>query len=318
MVQPALTGSTVAAVTATFQKLLGKNDLDPNANFFDIGGTPQISVELFEQLSEKQHLKLSPLLIYAAPTIAQVSMLLEQNALARIPALLLLRKGKGERKIYIAHGLGGSVMELFELAKRLPPDATIYGLQARGSDGFEAPCESIEESADFFLDAISRHQANGPYSLIGYSLGGLITLEMARRIEARKGELCSHILIDSYLHPSHLAATQKVRLFARRAKRRLTGGNIATQPPDWQRTAAMQRLRETSERALRRYLPMPYSNDVKFIRAEKLTDFPADPRAAWKGIIRGLEVETVRGDHLELLSTHVDSLATALSRYLQF
>ena len=50
--------------------------------------------------------------------------------------------------------------------------------------------------------------------------------------------------------------------------------------------------------------------------AEILTDFPDDPTAVWGNLADKLEVDTVPGDHLGIVGTHFESLASVVSRYL--
>jgi thioesterase domain-containing protein len=56
---------------------------------------------------------------------------------------------------------------------------------------------------------------------------------------------------------------------------------------------------------------------VKFVRAAISTDFPQDPAAAWSKFLSSIEIETVPGDHLEIMTTHFELLASVLSRYVR-
>jgi thioesterase domain-containing protein len=44
--------------------------------------------------------------------------------------------------------------------------------------------------------------------------------------------------------------------------------------------------------------------------------FPNDPAAIWGPLAAGIEVETIAGDHLNIVTTHSEALAAALTRYL--
>jgi hypothetical protein len=79
----------------------------------------------------------------------------------------------------------------------------------------------------------------------------------------------------------------------------------------------MQRARECAYLALTRYQPKFYPGKINFIRAEIPTDFPADLAAIWAHLAAQFEVATVPGDDLGIMSTHFESLASALSRYVQ-
>jgi len=79
---------------------------------------------------------------------------------------------------------------------------------------------------------------------------------------------------------------------------------------------AMQRVRDSAYLALSRYQPRFYGGAIKFVRAQVSTDFPDDPAAVWANLANQFEVETVPGDHLEIITTHFAQLACVLSRFV--
>ena len=79
----------------------------------------------------------------------------------------------------------------------------------------------------------------------------------------------------------------------------------------------MLRVRQSAYLALTRYRPRFYSGKIRFVRAAIPTAFPADPAAVWAHLAAGFEVETVPGEHLEIVTTHYEELGTAISRYTE-
>jgi hypothetical protein len=79
----------------------------------------------------------------------------------------------------------------------------------------------------------------------------------------------------------------------------------------------MQRVRESAYLALTHYQPRFYPGKIKFVRAAIVTDFPADAAEVWAPLASEVEVETVPGDHLGMITTHYENLAAVLSRYLE-
>jgi thioesterase domain-containing protein len=79
----------------------------------------------------------------------------------------------------------------------------------------------------------------------------------------------------------------------------------------------MQRARESAYKSLMRYRPHYYPGEIKFVRAETVTDFPDDPAAVWSHLVAKIQVETVPGDHLGILGAHFESLASVISRFLR-
>lgn len=244
----------------------------------------------------------------------------------RLQSLLQLRGGVGT-PVFMAHGLGGSVVELFDIVRHLDVPNPVYGLQARGIDGITRPLATIEEMAQFHLWEIRQVQPRGPYVLIGYSLGGLVTLEIARTLHRAGESIALLTMVDSYPHACRLAAGERTRLLAKSAKRGASKilNWTAARDGDSSRerakspvesTAATQRIRRFSNAALKRYRPRFYQGQINFVRAETVSTFSENPVAVWGRFAAGFSVETVPGDHLEMITTHSHDLAAVLSRQI--
>ncbi len=236
--------------------------------------------------------------------------------------LARLREGSEEPPIFMAHGLGANAAQLLPLAGHIDVPHSIYGIEYLGSDGTTKPLSSIEGMARFYRDAIKQVQPVGPYFLIGYSLGGLVAFEMARQLAQTPGDIGLLLMVDSYPHLLALTLGQQVRLVCRRAGRgtraALGFGHrpLSTRPPDAPAAAGNREVREAAELALKRYRPSYYGGAVKFIRASAASVFPEDPVAVWAPLAAGFSMETVPGDHVEMITGHVKILASAVSRHL--
>jgi thioesterase domain-containing protein len=53
------------------------------------------------------------------------------------------------------------------------------------------------------------------------------------------------------------------------------------------------------------------------LKSESDEYFPGDPVPVWTKLAADFEVETVPGSHLDMVTTHFESLAAVLTRYLQ-
>jgi acetoacetyl-CoA synthetase len=281
----------------------------------------------------------------APPTLAALAALLGQGPRGRVPPLVLL---KAENKslptlsvpisnspIFVAHGLGDTVMGLLQLASHLQVSNPIYGMQARGLDGLDEPLDRIEDMAEFHLRAIRQLQPHGPYMLVGYSLGGLVTFEIARHL-CRDGEKIALLaMLDSYPHRTRLPTRQHARLLLRLAKERAAsfihlrghdlrsqvgeGSNASAsdQPPlDEGAALALQRVKEYQGRAWRKYRPRFYEGKISFVKAAISSFLPENPTAVWAPLATQIEIVTVPGNHGEMLTTQAGSLASVLSHFL--
>ncbi len=338
---PMQTATTVEMLTSIWQRVLQRSPVGAEDNFFDLGGDSSLALQLFNEIALACGRELQPVTIYVAPTISALAAVLEQPADPQFPPLVLLKDGSAHPPIFITHGLGGSVIDFFQVLKHIRTSHPVHGMQSKGIDGTEEPFDRIEDMAKFHLDAIRQVQPHGPYLLAGYSLGGLVTFEMARQLAAAGEKVALLAMLDSYPDIRYLSFAQRARLMTRLttrrastamklpvgealslivrpSRRRSTAPRVSYQlPVDVSLSPAMQRTRECAYLALTRYKPQFYAGKVKFVRAEIPTDFPADPAAVWAHLAEKFEVETVPGDHLEIISTHYEKLASVLSRYIE-
>jgi thioesterase domain-containing protein len=331
----------VEMLTPIWRRVLQCSDIGVEDNFFDLGGDSSLALQLFNEIAVASGRELQPVTIYVAPTISALATVLEQPADLRFPPLVLLKDGAEQPPLFVAHGLGGSVIDFFQVVKHIKTRHPIQGMQAKGLDGKQEPLDRIEDMAEFHMDAIRKVQPNGPYLLAGYSLGGLVTFEMAHRLTAAGEKVALLAMLDSYPDIRYLSLMQRARLVARLTTRRATTAmklpagealsliirpsrhrSVAPKvsyqlPVDVSLSPAMQRSRERAYVALTRYTPRFYAGKIRFVRAAIPTDFPADPAAVWAHLAAEFTVETVPGNHLEIMSTHYDKLGAALSRYVE-
>jgi thioesterase domain-containing protein len=314
-------------------RLLDRSSIAAEDNFFDCGGDPALAVKLFAEIAKVTGQELPPTVIYQAPTIAALASLLEQPGALYSPPLVKLKPGT-EPPIFIAHGIGGTVMELFELVNHIDLPNAIYGTQAMGIDGTTNPSETIEDMAEVFLKAIKKVQPRGPYFLVGHSLGGLVMLELAQRVSAEGKHVALLAMMDSYPHARYLSMGERARLFCGQATRRVSKelhlnerdhrssrdegwSGIYRAPEGASFAPAMRRVRAKADLALKQYQPRFYRGSIKFLRAEIVSSFPADPVPIWAHLAAEFEVVIVPGDHLGMLTTHFQSSASVLTRCLK-
>src|SRR5262249_16164710 len=123
------------------------------------------------------------------------------------------------RPLFIVHGIFGNVLQLEALARTVHTDRPLFALQARGADPEQKPHETISEMADAYVSTIRSVQPHGPYALSGYSFGGLIAFEMARRFREQGDEVELLALFETDLHDRYLplgsAIAYRGQLFGR-------------------------------------------------------------------------------------------------------
>jgi thioesterase domain-containing protein len=239
-----------------------------------------------------------------------------ESAALHSAGTLVMKSGTGDPPVFIAHGLGATSAELSPLIENISLPNPVYGFQTRGLDEAETPFASIEEMAQFHLEAIKHLQFHGPYFLVGYSLGGLVMLETAQRLLAAGESIGVLLMIDSYPRNVSLSLNARFRRAFRRTLRRISRiGHTPDQHPA--KSLALHRVHRSGQVALQIYRPRFYSGKLDFIGAAEPTNLPDDPRAIWQPLAKSLDIETVPGDHRTMLTAYGAALGSAVSRRLQ-
>lgn len=308
---------TIESLIPIWERALAKSPIGFEDNFFGLGGDACSAARLFAEIATVHGRELPPWVIYQTPTPRALAALIDAPTPVLLPPLIELRPGSEALPVFMTHGMGGNILEFFELIRDLRTARAIYGLQAKGSDGSEAPLTRIEHMARFHLETIKKIQPRGPYSLIGYSLGGLVMLEIARLLRAKGEGVALVVMIDSYPPTRRQGPWERVRQVATQAAycvsdvvRPLIRG---TAPVPLVRVC--ERAYFSDFHAWGRYRPRFYDGEIKFVRAAD-SDYP-DPAATWPNFAAGLKLEILPGDHHTLLSQHSENLARLLSCYLE-
>jgi amino acid adenylation domain-containing protein len=198
-------------------------------NFFELGGHSLIAVRLMNNVNRQlgaeirhaigQELPISA--VFKAPTIEAMSKMLNCGDAYESSFLVSLKAGTARPPLFIIHGMGGNVMELIALGKAIQTPHPVYAIQARGLDGLERPHSRVEDMAESYVMAISEVQPHGPYLLAGYSSGGLVAIEIGRRLLARGEKVALIALLDTYPHVQFWPLRWWLDLLARRLKKQV-------------------------------------------------------------------------------------------------
>jgi acyl transferase domain-containing protein/acyl carrier protein len=205
------------ALAKQWEKLLGVSPVGVEDSFFDLGGHSLIAVRLFATIKKEFGVEFPISVLFDAPTIATIAARIEaqtgavpdaEGEAVAAPAqaqsfthLVALNKGDAARKppLFIVAGMFGNVLNLRHLAQQLGEDQPVYGVQARGLIGDDAPHTRIEEAATDYLAEIRQVQPEGPYLFGGFSGGGITAYEMAQQVKAQGGEVALLCMLDTPL-----------------------------------------------------------------------------------------------------------------------
>jgi thioesterase domain-containing protein/aryl carrier-like protein len=190
-----------ATIRQAFADVLGLPTVGVDDNFFALGGHSMLALTLVERLQE-QGVTISVRDVIAEPSVSGLMRTLDLSSVRGSLATLLPIRAAGpgatRPPLFCVHPGSGLSWCYSPLAGLVPAEYPIYGLQARGLDGQSRPADSLRAMAADYIEELRSVQPHGPYTLLGWSVGGLIAHEIAVQLQAAGEEIAGLIVLDAY------------------------------------------------------------------------------------------------------------------------
>jgi hypothetical protein len=77
---------------------------------------------------------------------------------------------------------------------------------------------------------------------------------------------------------------------------------------------ALRRVKQKAYLAYACYRPRFYRGKINFVTTQTKSFFPDNPAAVWGDLAAELEVEVIPGNHLDIITTEFEALASVLTR----
>jgi amino acid adenylation domain-containing protein len=170
-----------AMVADAFGSVLGLDRVALDSDFFAVGGTSLLTFKLVDALRVLGGHPISVQEVFAHPTVRALATRLGSTDTERPRSIVEVRRGGRRTPMYFPPGVLGEGVLHRAFCDELPADVPLYAL----TDPLDGPSEpSLESMAARFCADIEAFQPEGPLGLAGYSFGGLLAYEMARRLVA--------------------------------------------------------------------------------------------------------------------------------------
>ncbi|MGW8650474.1 polyketide synthase Pks13, partial [Nocardia salmonicida] len=242
-------------------------------------------------------------------------------------------EGSDAVPVFVFHPSGGNTLVYEPLLKRLASDTPMYGFERVEGD--------IEERARQYLPELRKLQGNGPYVLYGWSLGAVLSLQVAQLLREEGADVRVVGLIDLALpvEGEDNSPEERVRRIQRYQQFAKTTYGVEGELPDEQLqelaqandeeqydivaslvklTGAKipggvlehQRTSWIESRHLAKAKPTQYDGDAVLYLADRYHDgmIQLEPRFAdrkpnggWDEFIPNLEIVHIPGDHLQIV-----------------
>ena len=256
-------------------------------NFFTLGGDSLLAALYFAKIEQNLGKKLPLATLFQAPTVQQLTEILEDKTWSAPWASLVNIQPEGSRPpLYFVHAHEGNVVGYYPLSQNLGLDQPFYGLQAQGLDEDEARQQRIEDMAAHYISEIRSGQPNGPYYLGGWCMGGVIAYEIAQQLQ-EQGENVALLAMIQSTHPNYpkyKSNTTPIHRFLFRAFQRLD--------LEYSRIKEISSFKGKAGRVLGRLTAI---FTLMFIFCEKLLTWPAEKAGLHLPHTRAYELKSLEG-----------------------
>jgi acyl-CoA synthetase (AMP-forming)/AMP-acid ligase II/thioesterase domain-containing protein/acyl carrier protein len=336
--------SLLHALSRIWEDVLEYAPVALDENFFAAGGDSLRAIRVMLRIEADLGVTMPMDTLLAAPTIRALAQAVLEQANSERPQgrIVALRTTGSRPPLYFYDGdTNGGAFYTRILPSVLDEDQPIYLVRPNGALG-DGILDSIERMADADAAMIAAEGPSPAYRFGGFCSGGIVALEVARRLEAAGATVDVVAMIGSsapnaLLEPLWALTSRMTPLlsdrgavFAFRCARSIVNGLRTHSVPSefWKLLSWFQdRVRGSqpytpsldfliySDR-LTRYFPKPYDRTVDLIWGDD--DPPpitGDPTMGWGHLTR-VRRHSVRGDHTTMLTDHVADLGAALREIL--
>ncbi|MDX2564676.1 amino acid adenylation domain-containing protein, partial [Streptomyces sp. TX20-6-3] len=179
-------------------EFFGVTEIGVTASFFDLGGDSLLAVRLMARIARGLGRSLPLSSLFARPTIELLAQTVREAGSAEDGrrALVPVRTTGWRTPLVFVHPVGGDVLCYAELAELLGHDQPFYALQLPDTELL-----SVEDMAAHYVAAVREALPDGPYRVGGWSMGGVIALEMAAQLTAAGAEVELLAVVDLMERP---------------------------------------------------------------------------------------------------------------------
>ncbi|OUC75668.1 alpha/beta fold hydrolase [Gordonia lacunae] len=334
-------GELESSIAAIWARELTLDVVGRNENIYALGADSLTIQQIMVRLNSSHGVGLTQSDMASAPTVAELATIIaariggsssgprSRRADRLAPTTVPLRRGHG-RPVFCFTGAGASALTFVPFADRigeLDGIGPVHAFAPHGLDTRGIPDWTVNAAVRRHLRDLRRIQPEGPYVLVGHSLGGFIALEAARRLTADGHRVDLVVVVDTFVPPRVLQRAKRAdpsltttpvyeplprKELWRRRIRVPFAGVVKTSP-----TADAQALEELGVRVARLHRPRPYSGRVLVVQGSENRDEPS----IWRRHIVTGDVDILRLDcnHLSVvrephIGDVVDAIGTALDR----
>ncbi|UGT59907.1 non-ribosomal peptide synthetase [Nocardia asteroides] len=179
-------------VAEVFAEVLGIERVGADDDFFELGGNSLIATRVVTRLRERTGTELRVAVLFDDPTVAGVAarvVAAHSGDDAAMGVLLPIRRTGDRPPLFCLHPYTGLAWSFAGLARFLPADQPIFGLQTPALTEDDWRPASLDDFVERYVAEIRKVWPEGPYRLLGWSIGGVLAHAVAVRLQRDGAEV---------------------------------------------------------------------------------------------------------------------------------
>lgn len=348
------------ALIEIWEEVLGVRPIGVTDNFFELGGHSLLAVRLCSQIQKRIDRKVTLSALFQSLTIEKLARrIIDEEWIGESTPVVCIHSVDGGTTyppLFFIHILGTGLKFCRPMVRHLSPELPVYGLSIHLLEEYPPEGFRTEELASLYVREIKRIQPRGPYLLAGISYGGIIAVEMARKLRAAGEDIRLLALFDTRLPGALHAASGEEKMRRHREKFRTEGlGYLVGKSTEKLRFKWLEFIEQCgylyskillrlyiirygtrelpvflkeftannqNEEALSHYQPQPYDGNITLFKSmERLSGDVSllDPLLGWGAFATGgVEVIDCPGNHFDMLADpHAETLAMKLMHAIE-
>ncbi|MES2940790.1 MAG: amino acid adenylation domain-containing protein [Pseudomonadota bacterium] len=191
---------TEEALAEIWAQVLRLDKVGVHDDFFALGGHSLLAVQAIARVRKRFATRTPVSALFAFPTIDALANALghaEETHGLIVPMGVHGPEATDREPLFLVHGAGGDILNFAQLADALGGRFRVYAIRSpevagTGPDGY-----SLDELVALYTEEIARMQ-QGPVALLGWSMGGLLALQIAHRLEIQGRTVTMVGLVDTH------------------------------------------------------------------------------------------------------------------------
>ncbi|WP_436838580.1 amino acid adenylation domain-containing protein [Nocardia nova] len=194
-------------IADVFAEVLGAERVGLDDDFFELGGNSLVATRAISQLRTATGIEVRVQWFFLASTVAALAQrILDEEAEGReydpdsdaaLSVVLPIRSEGDAEPLFCIHPMYGLAWCYAGLARYID-DRPVVGLQSPALSEDDYLPNSLQDMADRYVAEIRARQPEGPYHLLGWSLGGLLAHAVATTLQAAGERVETVVMLDSH------------------------------------------------------------------------------------------------------------------------